>query len=420
MMRLVFWSASAALAYSYLLFPVIVLVRGALRPRPHLARDVEPSVSVVVAAYNEAATIGRKLETVLAADYPRECLEVVVASDGSGDGTEHVAGAFADRGVQVLALPRVGKAAALGAAVAASSGEILVLTDANSLFRRDTIRALVRAFADPDVGGVAGNQVYGTGETGQSAAGGERAYWDLDRSLKLAESRAGNAIAATGALYAIRRRHFRPIPASVTDDFFLSLAVIDDGARLVFEPGAVAYEEVAGSNAVEYRRRVRIMTRGLRCIAHFPRLLDPRRHGFYAVELASQKILMRMMGVPLALLAAASLGLGRRSPVYAAALVGQLVCYALAMAGLALRDHPLGRARPLALPAYFLLVQVASLHATWNLVRGQRYDRWQPTRDAGVAGHAVAAPAPAADTTGPTDATDATDAMGAPTPGTGR
>jgi cellulose synthase/poly-beta-1,6-N-acetylglucosamine synthase-like glycosyltransferase len=411
MMRLVFWAAAAVLAYSYLLFPVLVLVRGALRPRPHLSRDVAPSVSVVVAAHNEAATIGRKLETVLAADYPRECLEVVVASDGSDDGTDRVAGAFADRGVRVLALPRVGKAAALDAAVAASGGEILVLTDANSLFRPDTLRALVRAFADPHVGGVAGNQVYGTGETGQSAAGGERAYWDLDRRLKLAESRAGNAIAATGALYAIRRRHVRPIPASVTDDFFLSLAVIDDGARLVFEPEAVAYEEVAGSNAVEYRRRVRIMTRGLRCIAHFPRLLDPRRHGFYAVELASQKILMRMMAIPLALLAIASLGLWRRSPVYGLALVAQLASYALALAGLVLRDHRLGRARPLALPAYFLLVQVASLHATWNLVRGQRYDRWQPTRDAATAGDAMETTAPTA------DAADTTDAA---SPGTGR
>jgi cellulose synthase/poly-beta-1,6-N-acetylglucosamine synthase-like glycosyltransferase len=382
--RLVFWAAAAVLAYSYVLFPVVVLVRGALRSRPHRTGDVTPSVSVIVAAYNEAAMIGRKLDTVLTTDYPQDRLEVVVASDGSDDGTERVAGSYADRGVRVLALARVGKAAALEAAVATSRGEILVLTDANSLFRRDTLRALVRPFADPDVGCVAGNQVYGTGEAGQSAAGGERAYWDLDRRLKVAESRAGNAIAATGALYAIRRGHFRPIPASVTDDFFLSLAVINDGSRLVFEPGAVAYEEVAPTNAVEYRRRVRIMTRGLACITFFPRLLDPRRHGFYAVELVSQKVLMRMMAVPLALLAVATLGLWRRGPLYALAFVAQVASYALAIAGLVLREHPLGRARLLSLPAYFLLVQVASLHATWNLVRRQRYERWTSTRDAGA------------------------------------
>jgi cellulose synthase/poly-beta-1,6-N-acetylglucosamine synthase-like glycosyltransferase len=378
--RLLFWASWAALAYSYVLFPVIVLLRGALRPRPHRTGDGTPSVSVLVAAYNEAPTIGRKLETVLAADYPADRLEVVVASDGSVDGTDVVAAAFADRGVRVLALPRVGKAAALHAAVEASSGEILVFTDANSLFATDAIRTIVAPFADPEVGGVAGNQVYGTAQAGQSTAGGERAYWNLDRALKVAESRSGNVIAATGALYALRRAHYRPVPGGVTDDFFLSLAVIDDGARLVFEPDAVAYEEVATSNATEYRRRVRIMTRGLRCIVHFPRLLDPRQHGFYAIELLSHKVLMRVMAVPLATLALASVVLWRSGPLYFLAAAGQAISYSLAAAGLVLRDHPLGRSKLFTLPAYFLLVQVASLHAMWNLLRGNRYERWQPTR----------------------------------------
>jgi cellulose synthase/poly-beta-1,6-N-acetylglucosamine synthase-like glycosyltransferase len=380
MTRLLFWASAAAIAYSYVLFPAIVLLRGALRPRPHRSGDATPRVSVLVAAYNEAPTIGRKLQTVVDADYPADRLEVVVVSDGSDDGTELVAGAYADRGVRVIALPRVGKAAALEAAVEAATGDILVFTDANSLFRPNAIRMLVAPFADPEVGGVAGNQVYGTAQAGQSTAGGERTYWDLDRALKLAESRSGNVIAATGALYALRRGHFRPLPGGVTDDFFLSLSVIDDGARLVFEPDAVAYEEVATSNATEYRRRVRIMTRGLRCITYFPRLLDPRRHGFYAIELLSHKILMRVMALPLAIIALTTVGLWRSGPIYLLAAVGQVVSYALAATGLALRDHPLGRSKLLTLPSYFLLVQVASLHALWNLLRGNPYDRWQPTR----------------------------------------
>jgi cellulose synthase/poly-beta-1,6-N-acetylglucosamine synthase-like glycosyltransferase len=264
--------------------------------------------------------------------------------------------------------------------VAAASGGILVFTDANSLFDPQAIRTIVAPFADPDVGGVAGNQVYGSAHAGQSAAGGERTYWDLDRALKLAESRAGNVIAATGALYALRREHFRSLPSGVTDDFFLSLSVIDDGGRLVFEPDAVAYEEVATSNATEYRRRVRIMTRGLRCITYFPRLLDPRRHGFYAIELLSHKVLMRVMALPLAIVALTTLMLWRSGPIYLLAAAGQAVSYALAVSGLVLRDHPAGRSKLLTLPAYFLLVQVASLHAMWNLLRGNRYERWQPTR----------------------------------------
>ncbi len=403
MTRLLFWASAGVLAYSYVVFPIIVLLRGALRPRPHRTGDATPRVSVLVAAFNEAPTIARKLETVLAADYPAGQLEVVVASDGSTDGTERAAGAYADRGVRVLALPRVGKAAALEAAVAASSGEILVFTDANSLFGHGALRAIVAPFADPEVGGVAGNQVYGTEEAGGSTAGGERAYWNLDRALKVAESRSGNVIAATGALYALRRRHFRPLPGGVTDDFFLSLSVIDDGARLVFEPDAVAYEEVAASNATEYRRRVRIMTRGLRCIVYFPRLLDPRRHGFYAIELVSHKVLMRVMALPLAVLALATAALWQSGPIYLLAAVGQAISYALAATGLALRNHALGRSKLLTLPAYFLLVQVASLHATWNLVRGKRYERWQPTR----AVEGSAEPAEPADTgSAPADGVD--------------
>ena len=383
-MRVLFWSAVASLAYSYVGFPLLVLVRGRLRPLPHRAADIEPTVSVVICAYNEAATIGRKLETVLEADYPPGRLEILVASDGSTDGTEKVAGMYSDRGVRVLPLPRVGKAAALRSAVDASTGEILVLTDANSLLGRGALRALVRSFADAHVGGVAGNQVYGMDEAGQSAARGERAYWDLDRALKVAESRAGNVIAATGSIYAIRRCHFRPIPGGVTDDFFLSLAVIDDGGRLVFEPSAVAFEEVAESNATEYRRRVRIMTRGLRCLAYYPRLFDPRRHGFYAIELLSHKLLMRVMAVPLAALAVSSASLWQAGRLYRLAALGQVAGYALALLGLGLRNHDRGRSRILSLPAYFLLVQLASLHALSNLVRGRQYDRWRPTRSSAM------------------------------------
>ena len=262
--RSVFWGAGATIVATYAVFPVGLLVRGALMRRPVRSAAIEPSVSIIIAARNEAADIGRRLENLASLDYPRDRLEVVIASDGSEDATAAIVARWAERGVRLLDLPRVGKADALNAAVAASTGEILVFSDANSMFAADAVRALVRRFADPEVGGVAGDQRYESAATGDALAEGERGYWDLDRLLKIAESRAGNVVSATGAIYAIRRSLFRPVATGVTDDFYTSVQVVAQGRRLVFARDAVAFEPPAKSGGDEFGRKVRIMTRGLR------------------------------------------------------------------------------------------------------------------------------------------------------------
>ena len=380
MIAALFWGATATIVYTLVVFPIVTLARAVLRPRPYRQADIMPSVSVVLAARNEAAVIEAKVDNLGAVDYPADCLQVVIASDGSDDETVRLARSRAAADVVVLDLPRVGKAAALQAAVDASTGDVLVFTDANSMFRPDAIRRLVRALADEEVGGVAGNQVYAEDASDDSTAVGERSYWDFDRAIKRAQSDAGNVIAATGAIYAIRRELFRPIPAGVTDDFYLSLAVIDAGKRLVFDPSAVAVERVASSRTREYGRKVRIMTRGLRCVAVMRQLLDPRRTGFYAVELFSHKVLMRTMAVPLLVAFVTSLALAPRNGLYALAAWLQTAFYGLAAVGTLLAGSVAGTRRFVSLPAYFCLVQVASLHAAWNLLRGNQVERWEPTR----------------------------------------
>ncbi len=413
MIRPMFWTAAAALVYSYAVFPALVLLRGALRRRPHVQADISPSVTVIVAAYNEAGRIERKLRSVLDQDYAGQ-VTVIVASDGSDDGTPAIVTALERSNVRVLDLPRGGKAAAIGAAVAAADGEILIFSDANSVFAPDAIRRVVRGFADPVVGGVAGNQVYVRGDDTDAIAVGERSYWDFDRALKQAQSVAGNVIAGTGALYAIRGGLFRTIPPGVNDDFFLSLAVIDAGYRLVFEPAAVAYEPVSASRSLEYARRVRIMTRGLRCAVSVPGVLDPRRTGFYALQVFSHKLLMRVMAVPLAVVALTTIPLYASSWLYRLAAWAQLAFYGLAATGLVLAKRGIGHHPLLALPAYFCMVQAASLHATWNLLRGRSYDRWRPERaESTGAGGAIASPAAAGEGNGPTSDDPAADARAA-------
>lgn len=385
-MRLfLFWSSVGLLLYTYFLFPLLVAVRAVLRPRPHRESDATPPVSVLIAAHNEAAVIGQKLDNLLSLDYPQDCLEVIVASDGSDDGTEDEVRAYADRGVRLLALPRQGKAAALNAAVARATGEILVFSDANSIYAPGALRALVRPFADPAVGGVAGNQVYRPAPDASLAGQGEKQYWGLDRRLKRYESAAGNVISATGAIYAVRRELFTPVAEGVTDDFYTSTGVIAQGRRLVFAPEAIAYEAVAGRSGDEFGRKVRVITRGLRGVWLRRELLDPRRQGFYALQLFSHKVLRRLVAVPLLWLALISPLLWTRSWLYRLATLGQGLFYGLAAAGAGLERS--GRRLPklLALPTYFSLVNVAALQATLNVLRGRSIIIWEPT-------HATAAP----------------------------
>jgi cellulose synthase/poly-beta-1,6-N-acetylglucosamine synthase-like glycosyltransferase len=276
------------------------------------------------------------------------------------------------------------------AAVAASSGEILVFTDANTTYDAAAIRGLVAHFADPEVGGVAGNQVYfPAGHPAASStrpatttddAVGERGYWDLDRRLKVAQGASDSVVGATGAIYAIRRDLFTPIPYGVADDLSVTLGVLASGARFVFAPEAVAYEPVAPTHGAEFARKVRVVTRGLQAVIAWRTLLDPRRHGFLALVVLSRKVLMRTMALPLAALLVSSLVLARRSTLYRLAAAPQLAAYALAVVGLAAPGTRLGRHRIAAIPAFVVMAQAASLVGLWNVVRGRRGEGWQTAR----------------------------------------
>jgi glycosyltransferase involved in cell wall biosynthesis len=382
MIRGLFALAAALVGYTYVGFPMLVLLRSRLRPRDHRSAPITPRVSLIIAARNEEAVIAGRIENALSLDYPADLLEVIVASDGSEDATVALVRACADPRVRVLDLPRVGKDGALAAAAEDATGQILVFSDANSAYAPDALRQLVAPFADPSVGGVAGDQRYLPDDGREAAvATGERGYWDLDRALKLAESRAGNVISATGAIYAVRRSLFRPPPPGVTDDFAISTAVIAQGQRLVFAPDAVAYEPVARSGDAEFARKVRVMTRGLNGVVLRRELLDPRRHGFYAVQLFSHKVLRRLMAVPLSVLAATSLALSPRSWLFRVLAAGQVVVYGLGALGIALGRRGSSKLRLLALPAYFLMVNAASVNAAWNVARGKSIERWEPQRD---------------------------------------
>jgi cellulose synthase/poly-beta-1,6-N-acetylglucosamine synthase-like glycosyltransferase len=378
---IIFWAGVSLIIYTYALFPVLILVRGHLLARPFVKSNHTPSVSVVIAAYNEEAHIGKRIENLLSQDYPLDRVQILIASDGSSDRTEAIVRTYEDRGVQLIAGPRRGKGQTLNAAVDHATGDFLVFSDANTHFLPDALSALVRPFADAGVGGVAGNQVYDRDNDGSQSASGERAYWNFDRSMKDAQSRAGSVTSATGAIYAIRRALYHSAPDYTPDDFSISIGVIAEGKRLVFAADAVAIEPVAASSGAEFARKVRYITQGLYAVRLNRALLNPLRFGFYSFQLAWHKILRRVMAFPLLAILAISPWLWKHGVEYQLVIASQVAFYGLVVLGFALdRIRPKSWKLP-ALAYYFFMVNAAALIAIVNNVRGRHVLWWTPSRE---------------------------------------
>jgi cellulose synthase/poly-beta-1,6-N-acetylglucosamine synthase-like glycosyltransferase len=379
---IIFWTAVVLIVYTYIGFPLGVVLRGLFWGHPYNNDELTttPSVSIVISAYNEEKSIGAKLDNILLLEYPRDCLEVIIASDGSTDGTDAIVQKYEEHGVKLLSLSRVGKASALNAAVNDASGEILVFSDANSMYKTDAIQQLVRPFGDPKVGGVAGNQIYRTEGSGGSSIDGERAYWNFDRMLKQFQGKSGNTLAATGAIYAIRRSLIESIPDGVSDDLFTSTGVIVRSNRLVFAPEAIAYEPVAATSQVEFGRKVRVIMRSWKAFMFRSELFNPFRYGYYAIQLFSHKILRYLVVFPLLILFLVSLFLWKAGFIYQLATIAQAVFYACAALGCLLKGTRLGRKRIFTIPFYFCMVNLASLVAIINVLRGHQVKHWEPQR----------------------------------------
>ena len=386
MAELLFWLALGSLVYVYAGFPVCVAILGLVRPRRVGKQAITPSVSLIIAAYNEERNIGIRLENALALDYPAERLEILVASDGSDDHTEEVVARYEPRGIRLLPLPRRGKIHALNVAVAAAHGEILAFSDANSIYDRDALRHLVGNFADPEVGGVAGNTSYVLQPGCESSSRGESLYLRYDTWLKKMESLTGSVVSAHGGMYALRRELYPSLSdSSVTDDFAISTAVVEQQRRLVFEADARSSEIALPRAGSEFRRRVRIITRGLRGLVLRRRLLNPLHYGFYSVILISHKALRRLLPIPLLLLLPLALYLAPQNRLYRVAACAQLVFYMLAWSGYVLRRTSLGRLKVFYVPFFYCMSSAAALVALWNLITGQTIELWQPHRhEAGI------------------------------------
>ena len=383
MIAALFWLAVGLLAYTYLGFPLLVCGRGVLVPRRFRADDITPAVSVIIAAHNESAGIGAKVENLLELDYPEDVLEIVIASDGSDDGTDAIVASYEERdgrAVRLLSLPRRGRQRRSTPQWSAHTARSLSSPTRTRCTHRMPCGESSAPSPIPPWAVWPATNAISTDRSVDGIAQGEDSYWSFDRLLKKAESTSGSVISATGAIYAIRRPLFAPVRADVTDDFYTSTGVIVQGRRLVFAPDAVAYEPTAASGADEFGRKVRVMTRGLRGVIARRALLNPFQHGFYAVQLFSHKVLRRLMLVPLALLLVTSGLRWEDGRPYQVLTIVQIVLYGLGIVGLLVQRTSLGKLRLFSVPAFFCLVNAAAACAVWNVIRGHRIDRWEPRR----------------------------------------
>ena len=373
-----FWVCIAFVFYTYFAYPIAIAAVARLRPRRvrHAGRCPK-SVSIVLAVYNEANLVSRRLKELIALLAASNAEgEIVVVSDGSTDETAEQARQFSSRGVRVLELPvNVGKAAALTQACASTRNEIVVFADARQRWSPTALDALLKNFADPEVGGVSGDLVL---EKNDGVLAGVGLYWKYERWLRRNECLVGSAIGVTGAICAVRRELFRPIPPrTILDDVYWPLQVVLQGFRVVRDPRALAYDRLPNSARDEYRRKVRTLAGNYQLLLSIPSALLPWRNPIW-LQFVSHKV-FRLL-VPWTMLIAFASSALLAGTIYQIAFVGQIALYLVGLLGIF--SQGAARQRGVSVAASFLILNTAAAAAAWVCMSGRANLAWKKVQHA--------------------------------------
>ena len=373
----VLWISGLAVVYTFLGYGVLITLLARFVHRPIQCQPITPTVTLIIPAYNEEDVIIEKLANCLALDYPRDLIEIMVVADGSTDRTCEMVSQCTSRGVKLLHQPeRRGKIAAMNRAAPFASSEVLVFSDANAMVEPKAIRMLVANLADPRVACVGGEKRIRRAASVQ--AQGEGAYWRYEAYLKRLDSKINTAIGAIGELFAIRRELYQPMDDDLLiEDFVLTMKLVAQGWRVVYEPGAITWEDASPSLTMEWRRRVRMAAGGFQAIGRLKDMLNPLR-GLAAIQYMSHKVLRWLAPFFMTVAFAANLGLWHL-PFYRLTLATQIIFYASALLGYGLQGAG-ARWWPVQVPFYFCFANATSLMGFVRYIRKTQPVTWAKSR----------------------------------------
>jgi cellulose synthase/poly-beta-1,6-N-acetylglucosamine synthase-like glycosyltransferase len=375
-MKGVLFASLGVLGYVYLGYPVLCAILSSVRRRSVHAQSCTPRVSILISAYNEVECIGGTVCNKLGLDYPADRCEIIVISDGSTDGTDEAVAALAASEARVRLFrqdPRAGKTSALNLAATHASGEILVFSDANSLYARDSLRELVEPFADQDVGYVTGRMLYLSAD-GSATGQGCSAYMRFENTLRGWERTFGSVVGVDGGIDAVRSSLFTPMRADQQPDFILPLSVIERRRRVVYAPGARVYEASLTRSGDEFRMRTRVTLRAWHALRDKVGLLNFLRYGLFSWQLFSHKWLRYLAPVFQLAALVSNIALVGEGSWCATMLVLQAVFYTLA----SLSYFGLRLPGPLSFPYYLCLLNAAAGVALVRFLRGEKQVTWNP------------------------------------------
>jgi len=369
MLEVIFFILIAIILYVYIGYPLILQLLSSFGKTIE-KENIFPIVTLFIPAHNEAEVIRQKIENSLNLDYPRKKLEIIVASDGSTDGTGDIVREYAEIGVLFFeSKKRGGKNSLINRYINNATGEIIIFTDANSFYKEAAIKKLVINFNDKSVGCVVGNLKYIDKKT--SVGKGEGLYFRYESMIKMLESRHGTLVAATGSIYAIRKSLFTPLDMDVANDLAHPIQIAASGYKVVFEPEAVVYEKATSSPAEEFKRRARIVTRGLTAFLRYRKKYRMIR-GMWGFCFVSHKLIRWF--VPFLLIALFLTNLFLYSSFFKFTLYGQIGFYGAALAGAFFKEKT---GKVFSIPFYFCLINFAALMGIIKYFKGARESVWE-------------------------------------------
>ena len=382
MLVIIFWTILALISWTYVGYPLLLRLMLVFVSDDKQRESIEPSCTMVIAAYNEEKSIAQKLENCLQLDYPRDRLQIIVASDCSDDGTHEIVREFSGQGVELLVLDtRGGKTAAQNKAVQKATGDIIIFTDASTEFSSDTIKSIVRPFADSKVGAVGAELEY-VSDRQTHVGQGAGAYWRYERWVKKMESSVNSLIGVSGCLYAVRKGLYSPISPDMISDFVIASEVYKQQHVTVYSSGTVSREKTLEDAGQEFDMRVRVAIRSINALIRYARMLNPLKYGFFAVQLLSHKVLRYLVPELLLLLIPvhAAIVLSKSSPeFYSFLLIPHGAIYILAILGWVAQSFAV-RISGLHIPFYFMHVNLSALWALILYIGGERKTIWTPIR----------------------------------------